>query len=407
MKSNLIFFKRLTTFIIFTGIVLYIYGCQSEPTSSLYKGNQQYLPAPVVDSISPSGSALAGIDTVIIYGKNFSSLPDANHETVFFNGTSVPIIGGTPTTIRIIAPAIQGTITVQVSVTGALPYSTVVYKLIAAISAFGNLDTTYAVYALGSASDSSLYAAMTEKNIDRGVLKVTSDGISSYASATSVVMTGIKFGLGGYLYAVRGNRVVYRYAPGGGSSQNWAVTPSGSFFDLDFDPSGNLWVGGSGTKTGSDTTNIIRVKQDATTKAFHFTGTINSVRYYDGYLYFVSKTGPTPSKVYRAPIINDTLGTPEVYFDISSDPADGSNIYAITFSSDGNMYAGVDSSYLMIVHPGGFIEKPYSLFIVSGVLNSPCRSFAWIGDDLYASTASGKLLKIVVRKPGAPYYGLQ
>ncbi|MCL4511683.1 MAG: IPT/TIG domain-containing protein [Bacteroidetes bacterium] len=395
---------ELSAVLLFAVISLNVNGCKPQTTPSLYDPSQQYLPNPVVDSLSPSGSALAGIDTVTIYGKNFSS--DVQQELVFFNSTIVPIVSGNANRIIIKAPATPGdSIAVRVTVNGALLYSPiVVYKLVAGISQFGNLKSPQVAYAVCEGPDSALYTAISSNGVDRGIFRTTSAGISQYAPATSgaIGWNGMKFGSGGYLYGVRGNRAIYRFAPGGGSNaQIWVTISSGLFLDMDFDPNQNLWVGGNSQY-------IYRITPSASIKGFPFSGNVRSVRYYNGYLYFAANVGTAPSQVFRAPVVNDSLGTPEVYFDISSDPAGGSNIYAITFSADGNMYTGTDSSdYLIVVHPGGFVEKPYSLYVTSGVLNSPCRSFAWIGTDLYAATLSGELLKIVARKQGAPYYGLQ
>lgn len=412
MKKIFEFLIEFTAFILFAVVSLNVGGCKNEVTPSLYNPNQQYLPNPVIDSLSPSGSALAGVDTVTIHGKNFSA--DKDSDLVYFvkpevgtsNDVSNPsIISATLTKLAVIAPALSGdSIQVRVAVYGALLYGTKVYQLIAAISQFGTLASSQVAYGICGGSDSVLYAAISSSNVDRGIFKVTSTGTNSYAPATSglVGWSGIKFGHGGYLYGVRGNRAVYRFAPGGNvSAQVWVSAPSGSFSDMDFDANQNLWVGGSGG-------NIYRIMPDAAVKGFPFSGSVRSVRYYDGYLYFAANVGTAAGQVFRSPIVNDSIGTPEVYFDLSSDPTGGSNIYAITFSADGNMYVGTDSSdYLIVVHPGGFVEKPYSLYVTSGVLNSPCRSFAWIGTNLYASTSAGSLLKIIVRKQGAPYYGIQ
>ncbi len=403
MKRIFKSFIELAVLVVFVVMSMNLAGCKPDVTPSLYDPSQQYLPNPVVDSLSPSGSALAGVDTVIIYGKNFSA--GIKQELVFFNSSMVPIVGGTVNKIVVQAPAMPSdSIAVRVTVNGALLYSPIVtYRLIAAISQFGNLAAAQVAYGICAGADTSLYAAISSNGVDRGIFKMTSTGGSSYAPATAGLIgwNAIKFGAGGYLYGVRGNRAIYRFAPGGNANaQIWVSASSGLFFDIDFDLNNNLWVGGNSQY-------IYRIKPDGSVKAFPFSGNVRSVRYYNGYLYFAANVGTAASKVFRSPVVNDSLGTPEVYFDLSSDPTGGNNIYAITFSADGNMYVGTDSpDYLIVVHPGGVIERPYSLYVTSGVLNSPCRSFAWIGTDLYATTPSGKLLKIVARKQGAPYYGI-
>ena len=299
-------------------------GCKNNVTASLYNPNQQFLPNPVIDSLSPSGSALAGVDTVTIHGKYFAA--DKDSDLVYFIKSVVsssndvinpPIISATSTSLSFIAPALPGdSLQVRVAVEGALLYGTKMYNLISAVSQFGGLASSQAAYGLAAGSDSALYGAISSSNVDRGIFKVTSTGTSTYAPATSGLIgwNGIKFGPGGYLYGVRGNRAIYRFAPGGGgAAQVWVSAPSGSFSDLDFDPNQNLWVGGGGG-------NIYRITPSASVKGFAFSGTVRSVRYYNGYLYFAANVGTAPAQVFRAPIVNDSLGAAELYFDLSNDP---------------------------------------------------------------------------------------
>lgn len=408
--------KAITAVIAFVALLalsLQINGC-SKPNDnpSLYNPNWQSLPQPVVDSLTPAGTALAGVDTITVYGKNFSANRDS--DGVYFNSTLIyntGIISASSTKLTLLAPALSGdTIQVRVYVIGSVDFSaTYRYRLLAAIAPFGKLGSGDEAFGLTMGADSSLYASLSNPNLtgtkDEGVFQFASDGsITPYTRPLTgnVYWTSLKFGPGGYLYAAKGVRAMYRFSPGSGNSaQIWTTIPSGSFADMDFDPSHNLWVGGNNKE-------IYMITQNAVVKGFPFAGIVHAVRYFDGSLYFAASVGSAPTQVFKAPIINDSLGTPEVYYDLSTDPTGGNNIYAITFSADGDMYAGVDSSdYLIVVHPGGSISRPYSLYIASGVLNSPVKSFAWIGTDLYASTESGELLKIEPRKQGAPYYGLR
>ncbi len=411
MKKNFISFLGFLVVATIVAASVGLNGCKNPVTASLYNPNQEYLPNPVIDSLTPSGSALAGIDTVTIYGKYFAA--DKDSELVYFiepagrsNDVSTPtIISATTTRLTVVAPALSGdSIQVRVAVYGALLYGIKTYSLVPAVAQFGGISSSQMAYSVCAGPDTSLYIALTSSNVDRGIFKVTSTGMTAYAPATSGLIgwSALRFGSGGYLYAVRGNRAIYRFPAGGNAAaQVWASASSGSFNDIDFDANENLWVAGSGG-------NIIMITPGAAKKTFPFSGTVSAVRYYNGYLYIAANQGSPTSHIFRAPVMNDSLGTAEDYFDLSSDPSGGSNIYALTFSADGNMYVGVDSSdYLIVVNPVGQIERPYAPYVASGVLNSPCKSFTWIGTYLYASTLSGELLQIVPRKEGAPYYGIQ
>ncbi|HUI30287.1 MAG TPA: IPT/TIG domain-containing protein [Candidatus Acidoferrales bacterium] len=418
----------LSTLAVSIAVALNMVGCTKVESPTLYNPGLGNGPQPVVDSLSPEGSALAGIDTLTIYGKNFLTNLDSD-QVSFLNYTTKafsyygygysPIISASPTKIVLKAPAISGdTIQVRVSVIGAANFSPVYsYKLIAAITPFSNLPTATGdnAYGICTGPDSNLYVSISNATLgtkDKGIFRITSDGTvaaSPYALSTTgnVDWPFIKFGPGNFIYASKGVRAIYRLSQGT-SSTAWAPVPSGAFSDFDFDPNHNLWAGWSVTVNGVPSYGIYRIKTDASTKLFPFTGSVGSVRYYNGYLYFVSNPGSGPNKVYRAPLVNDSLGTPEVYFDLAEDPAGGNNIYAITFSADGDLFVATEATdYLLVVHPGGAIDKPYSLYVSGKVLNSPCKSFAWIGQNLFASTATFGILKIVARKQGAPYYGIQ
>ena len=396
-------------------------GCQNADAPSLY--NPGTLPQPIVDSLSPAAGALAGIDTVSVFGRNFSA--DKSNDGVYFNSTllyNTSIISATTTKLVMKAPTISGdSISVRVYVIGAVDFSpTVIYKLRPAIGPFSTFASGEAPYGLSAGTDTNLYASLSNSNLavkDEGIFELTPAGTrlspAYVLPTTSPINTNwlsIKYGPLGSIYAVKGTRAIYKLAPGVANpgASPWAALGSGAFNDLDFDPDHNVWVGGSGVKTGSDTTNIIRFASDASSRTFHFPGTVRAVRYFSGYLYIAAVTGGA-SQILRTPWAADTIGTPLVYFDVSSVYSGVTpNIYAVSFSTDGDMYVGLDGpDYLIIVHPGGIAEMAYQLYVSSGVLSSPCKSLAWIGTSLYASTSAGGLLKVNTGKQSAPYFGTQ
>ena len=415
-KASLIFL----TVAIVAGLNFFLDGCKYDAPSLFDPGTA---PQPIVDSLSPAGGALAGIDTIRVYGKNFSANPA--DDGVYFNATLVNntgIIQASTTMLTLKAPAISGdTIFVRVFVIGAVDFSpTVRYSMKAAIDSLTVFASGEGGYGLSLGSDGNLYASLSNANLsvkDEGIFRINADGtiqtpayILPTTSPVNQQWPAFKFGPSNAAYAVKGSRAVYKLVPGqsnpGGTP--WAVFPSGAINDLDFDPGHNLWMGGSGLKTGADTTNIVMATLTPTTQTYHFPGTVRSVRYFDGYLYFAA-TVEGVSQVWRASVSGTTLGTPEVYFDASTAYSGAvPTIYAIAFSAGGDMYVGLDGpDYLIIVHANGVIDKPYSLYVSSGVLYSACKAFAWVGTTLYATTATGTLLRIATGQQSAPYYGVQ
>jgi hypothetical protein len=342
------------------------------------------------------------MDTVVLQGTNFSSIVAEN--SVYFNAQLATLLTATSTQITLISPiVISDSVAVRAAVTGAYLFSnTVLCKVKAGAATFGGLSATEQSTALATDTSGNLYAGRSTNSIDIGLLKFTAAGSrSSYAPATGGVVgwTSFKMGPGGYLYAARGVRALYRFSPGGGASADlWVAFPSGTLItDIDFDQSGALWGCG-------DTTNIYRVLVDKTITAFPFAGQVYSLRVFNGFLYFAAKTN-AGQKIWRAQISSGGLGTPEVYFDFGA--AYPANIpLAITFSSDGVLYIGTDSpDGLVIVQPSKSYSAPYKSYKAS--FGTGLGIFAWgSADNLYCSTSDGILLKFLIRgKTSAPYYG--
>ena len=294
-------------------------------------------------------------------------------------------------------------VAIRVSVSGSDKFSnTFQYKLIAGVVAFGGLATGQLATALATDATGNLYAGYSASGIEAGILKYTTAGVqSSYAPATSGVAAWSSFKLGppgGYIYGARNVRALYRYSPGGGSSAAlWTQIVGTTLADLDFDQSGNMWVGGNNS-------NIYRIGQDKTVTPFPFVGVVHSVRVYNGYLYFSAKKD-TLERVWRAQISTSGLGTPEIYFDFASVYPTNTAL-VITFSSDGILYIGTDSpDGLVVVNPDKSYSAPFAAY--KSLYSPGFLSLAWgASNTLYATSTAGVLMKFIVRgKTSAPYYG--
>ncbi|MCX6142265.1 MAG: IPT/TIG domain-containing protein [Ignavibacteriales bacterium] len=396
------FFKTRSLFLLAALGLLLISSCTKPENNSLYDPNVTFRPQPGITSISPTGSAVAGIDTIIIQGTNFSSVLPEN--SVFFNASPATLLAATTTQITLRAPLVPSdSIGVRVVVQGAIPFSNIAqYKLKAAVATFGGLLANDTSTSLATDANGNLYCAYLTRAIEAGVSKFTPAGVrSSYAPATAGVAlwSSLKMGPSGYMYAARNFRALYRYSPGGGSSAAlWLAFPTGTAIaDIDFDQSGNCWGGGNNS-------NIYRIDQSKVITTFPFVGNIRSVRVYNGYLYFSAKTN-AGEKIWRAQISASGMGTPELYFDFAAVYPTNAAL-TITFSSDGTMYVGTDAADgLLVVNPNKTYNAPYGVYKAS--FGTGLAYFAWgNADDLYASTSNGILLKLTIRgKTSAPYYG--
>ncbi len=377
-------------------------GCTEPESMGLYDPNEPQGLSPTITSISPAGAAFAGMDTIAIQGTNFSSVPANN--IVYFNSSPAVLLSVSPTRISMIAPLVtMDSIGVRVAVRGAVPFSnTYQYRLHAGTASFGGLAAGDLSNALATDAAGNLYAGYAIFGNDAGILKFTAAGVrSNYAPLTTGVTqwTSLKMGPGGYLYGVRNVRAIYRFNPGGGASAAiWTSFGSGVYIsDIDFDKDGNIWGGGNNT-------NIYRVDKNKATAMYPFVGYVRSVRVYNDYLYIAARTD-AGEKIWRAPITSGALGTPEVYFDFGAAYPTAVPL-AITFSSDGVLYIGTDSQDgLVIVESDKTFHAPYVAY--QSLFSTGIKFLGWgSGEDLFASSTSGLLLKFLIRgKTSATYFG--
>jgi hypothetical protein len=379
-------------------------GCENEETGSLYDPNYTSpRPDPTITSIAPSGGAYAAVDTLVITGTNFSATLEEN--TVYFGGSPASLLSASTTQLRLLSPLTTGSgIEIKAGVSGASLFSNAVkYDLTAAVVAYGNLGPTETAGPMTRDASGNLIVSIKPEGANARIFKFTAEGVrSEYAPETGGTpqWNSLRFGPGGYLYATRGVRAVYRFAPGGGSAAAlWVAFPIGVFAtDIDFDQNNQLWVGGNNS-------NLYLIRPDATTKAFPFSGNVRAVRVFDGYLYFAATTS-SGDQIWRASISGDNLGTPEIYFDFSAAfSGQGLPMTSMTLSSDGFLYIGTTAPvYLVVVPPSKAYGSPYKAYATlfgTGTLGLTGGS----GNALYASGLSGALLKILWGKTSAPYYG--
>jgi len=396
----------LTTIVVIAvaGILGTINGCKPQETPSLYDPNWKSLPQPVVDSLSPGGGAINGLDTIRIYGKNFSG--NIQEDVVFLNSAIATVVYASSTRLDITAPSsVSGdSVQVRVSVIGAEKFSSVkYYRIRPGVSSFGNLQANEAAYSVAVDDSNNLYASLAASGASEGIVKFTPDGVrQNYITDTksAVYWNSMKLGPGGYTYAVKGLGAIYRYGPGATGSQAtlWvAITRTGTLVDIDFDANKNLWAGGNNPS-------IYMVSQAKQVKSFPFNGNVKGLRVYNGYLY-ISAIVQGSSQIYRAQILGDSITTPQVYFNMTGVNA---NATSIAFSNSGNMYVALDGGAgLIVVPPGGSTyTSPYTSF--SSILSNGILSLTMTPDGtIYAASGINALLRILTHESGSLYYGLQ
>ncbi len=382
-------------------------GCKEDEPTSLYDPNYSSRAQPVVDSISPSGGALAGIDIITVYGKNFSAVKTEN--TIYFDIQKGIIQTASATQLSVKVPTlVKDSVAVKVSVAGADKFSAIkIYKLIGAVSEFGAFKSFEEAYGIACDQTGNLYVSMLASNSGIGIRKYTPAGdTSKYApKGSELFWSGIKVGPGGLLYTCRGLTAVFTVSQGVASSLYKVIPGSKGLSDLDFDKNLNIWTAG-------DDTAVYRInKTDKSIQPFSFVGNVRTIRVYNDFVYVGGKVDSIEA-VWRAPINSSgDLGAFTKYFDLSAQPGYGFNgpsVNAITFNTEGDMYVGTSSvDAVLLVKAGSLTMSPF----YQGLFVPQSTVFAWgSGSTLYITrrtdgTSTNVIIKVNTQKISAPYYG--
>lgn len=384
-------------------LIVFLAGCENDTTPGLYDPNAPKGANPIISSILPADSTLAGVGELTIKGQNFSAKPSEN--IVLFGTDPAVVLAASPTELKVKTPnMVADAIPIRIAVQGASEFTPFVYyKLKPAVVLYADLKDAGkdAVKAFGIDVDrnGNIYVS-TEANT---IKKVAPDGKVTVitSKATFLRANALKVGPGNFLYAtnvVARLRRISTIAPDGTESV-FASFP-GNPQDLDFDANGNIWV-------TVDTDVYLVTPNKTATKIDSYPATLAALRVFNGYVYVAGKNATTgEAKIWRSPIQGTTLGAKEVVLDVAvAGWLAGGNIQALTFSADGAMYLGTNHpDGMFVLRPDGSHEVLYP-----GLIAPSVYAIAWNeGSLLFAVqqlSATSNLLKIDTGKKGAPYYG--
>ncbi|GMQ81366.1 MAG: hypothetical protein BMS9Abin05_0797 [Rhodothermia bacterium] len=371
-----------------------ITACDTGPAPSLYNPDRPSKADPVISSVEPSGSALAGVDIVTISGENFSS--NLTENLVYFDNTRADVLEAGPTQLRVRAPNTPSAeLQIRVAILGAENYSNSrSYRLDSAAEQFGSITSFEEPFALASDASGNLYVSLNSDNRSVGIVRMTPDGTRSSYIETTFKWDSMAFGSDGLLYTVRSVRAIFRFAEGG-SQQVWAVLPDNSarLTAISFDDQGNLWAGGNNQ-------NLYRVTPDKTILAFPFEANIRALAVFGSYLY-AAATQDDASKIWRFQLSPVGIGTAEEYYDVTGNF--GAEAFALAFTTTGELFIGTDATDpVIVVFPDRLGQALYP-----GVLHPAAVSFAWGNTpSLYMTqgktdTTTPNLIRINTRREGA------
>lgn len=404
--------RRMYSCLAFAGVLALFLGCAEEPIKSINDPDTfGTRPAPLITSVVPADT-FAVIGIVTINGSNFSAVKEENF--VYFDGVKSELLEASPTQLKVKAPnLVKDGINLKIAVYKAEKFSNIIsYKLAAAVSPVFKFAEADEPWAIACDAQDNIFASLTANSLGDGIKKITLAGtktdFSPRLTGTVARYLGLKVGPGGALYGVTFERRILQVPAAGGAATNWVVLPNTSvrLNDLDFDVDKNLWAAGS--------LDLHRVRQDKNVKSFPFTGTIRSVRVYDGAVYLAGNRN-NQEIVWRVPIISaDQVGPEEEYFNFTAKYTGA--IYAITFAADGQLFIGADAPEAIVsVSP-----SKNAAVLYPGLFPTKCFSFAWgTGNFLYATQEKKTVfdgtttrlvepqtvLSINMLKKGAPYYG--
>lgn len=383
-------------------MLIVLIGCEADNPASIFDESVSGLPTPEISSVSPPDSTLAGIGEIIINGSGFSTEPGQNY--VYFNKDRVAVVEASESQLTLNSPVTpMDSVMIKVANRGAYNFSDPVrYKLLNVFWEWGGFDEYDNIYGIAMDADENLYVAGS-KVID----KVTPEGErldDPFGTMIFPRASAMKIGPGGVLYIARNSKSMYTIPPEGGKADKWVSAP-GRVYDFDFSESGVMYVGGK----NDDLYRLLPSGEGLSVGSYPDTY-IKAVRVFDGYVYVGGAEESTEHHyVWRQKIISDDeLGEKEVYFDWSGTIDQTSEVLAITFAADGDMYVGTNApEAIIVVHPEGSYEALYP-----GVLSPESYSMTW-GSSTYlyinrrndTDVTQRRVIKLNMQKLGAPYYG--
>lgn len=405
MKNKNIF-SRLFLIAIAAVISILLLSCDTDTTPTLYQDLPNGDP-PVITSMVPPDSGLAGVSEITINGANFTS--DPTKIIVYFNEVIAELLEVSPTKLVVMAPnLVKDSVNIKITVQGVPlfsdPYMFDLKPAISQVVAFQDFELPYAVT---TDSEDNIYFNLVSNGVSTGISKITSSGVVEEfgPKGGESFYLDLKYNKNGKVYGTRNAPVRALFASEAGASPAAiAVSDNNAkLLTLDFDINGNIWVGGRGG-------NIYRVTPDETDKKpFPFEPDIQSLRVFDGYLYAAAKTDSVQN-IWRFPIVSsDSLGEAEEYYNLTANL--DYQVNAITFSADGKLFMGTDAPGL---NPDAVVYLTMDKSLVQwypNVISGPVMSLAWdTGNYLYyVRERSGDdqqlLMKINMVQLGAPYYG--
>lgn len=413
-------------------------ACEYDGPDAVWEPEGEGAPKPVISSIEPPDSAVAGDIMITIIGENFSEVLSENIVTFsvvqnFYevaNGTGGTIYNviqanikeATATSLTISRPAVIGdSLLIKCAVRDAYqieiyPYP---YRLTEVSKEYLRLGSTESINAMEVDNQENLYIYLADKTID--VVSPAGER-TLYSDAGIAAVVDMKMGPAGNLYITRRrNTALYNIYPDGTSEKIDDFPEKISYFD--FDENGNIIA------AGRESNLIIRSPEGLyKTVGDYEEFEVTCLRYFNGYVYVIADyrgdlTDVPVLAIWRSKMIPADGDIPldteakELVLDWSraGDDFSDAQLYNFTFSSldaGGDMYIATNNGAteedtsidpIMIIHQDGSRETLY----IGGMLEPDVYNLVWGSAQsmYYYNTINNNIVIMGMKRDGAPYYG--
>jgi hypothetical protein len=382
----------------------------NEP-GAIFVPDKPYPASPVIQSVTPANSAVAGVREITIAGSNFSTVADSNW--VIIGGQRALIKSASANSLVIYRPPTFGTgLSLKVEVPSTLSAAVVNnYTIEEPISQFGDFTLTpRAFFCMDLDKQGNMWMASRQY-----FYKLSADAytLTTYMTNTTflkdkkfVEFYDVKVGPDGFVYTtVKNKPEIYRIDPVTAADPEIYVTLPSNTAKMDFNSNGDIY---SGQANG-----IFLVKPDKSVSAVGDYGTSTSfveIRVINGFVYAMDST-----TMYKSAIDSGgTLGNKQVVYNIAS----SSNISSCTMSSfamaeDGTIYLCVKKhpQYSIFVLESDGSATPYYF---DNILPINVDQIIWgstktmfLSRGRSAVTADPRLYRMGMDKNGVPNLGRQ
>lgn len=400
MKNNITKSVFWVASLLALSLVFFLSSCTEEPDESIY--NEDLIgpdyPAPVIESVNPPDQALAGVTEVTITGQNFS--PNVGYNLVFFDSELGKVLSASENELVVRAPAyVDSSVNLKIAVRKVEDFSNVYsYRLEPAVEEY-TFNTLAEYYNLVINGNGDVFVSGTGRNIYKILFP---NQVEVYSpSGVSGILPDMKFGPGNQIFELQvagsGATAIFMIPDGGGDRERLAASGVRDATSFDFDEQSNLWI-------GSESNVIYKVTYPAaevTETAFDYS--ISWIKVFEGYLY-VSASNETEEGIWRLPLTNGALGSPEKYFDFSGNFPD-TDIQSFAISEGGDIYISTSDDEIILLQSNGSFETLYPDLMVTPISSSLVwgnnTSFYYISREGTEFT----LVRVDVEKMSATYYG--